>query len=53
MIFLLGMVIVVVTVFAYYTLMAWPATFLAWLHVPSWLILGILGGILAWCLADD
>jgi len=53
MMFLITTAVILATVFMYYFLMVWPATFLAWLHVPSWLILGVIGGFVAWCMADD
>ncbi|MBD1910478.1 MULTISPECIES: hypothetical protein [unclassified Leptolyngbya] len=50
---LLSCVLLVATILMFRLLVVWPATFLSWLHIPLWLTLGIVGGILAWCIADD
>lgn len=52
---LLSCVLLAITILAFRLLVVWPATFLSfsWLHIPLWLTLGFIGGILAWCIADD
>lgn len=52
---LLSCVLLTATVLLFRLLVVGPATFLSfsWFHIPLWLTLGVVGGILAWCIADD
>lgn len=52
---LLSCLLLAFTILTFRLLVVWPATFLSfsWLHIPLWLTLGIVGGVLAWFIADD
>jgi len=50
---LIGVLLMFIAVYFYQVLLVWPVNLVSWLHFPSWLLLGIGGGLLAWCLVDD
>lgn len=53
MLIAVGLLTLLVSLLLYRFFLVWPIAFLSWLHLPSWFVVGIIGGLVAWCLADD